>query len=265
MLNLNYESDSEKMCDFRKLPRPSASIAYLMSGSADFYVGNDTESSRLVHFETDDLIFVPYGSTYMSTWKGAEPSKPSKCYSIYFTFALPELCSSTHCVIQKISGLTELKDDFRFIIENVDYGLPKNDSVQLEVLARFYKICAKFMPLLNRREVSPDDAAILQTVEYIEHNYKKPLKVADLAKLCSLSESHYYARFKTAVGMTPIEYKTRVAISYAEQLLVSEPKLSIEEVSERTGFESSSYFRRVFHKLTGQSPRDYRKETRGRL
>ena len=45
----------------------------------------------------------------------------------------------------------------------------------------------------------------------------------------------------------------------AEQLLTTGPDLSIEEVSGMTGFESSTYFRRIFKQHTGLSPREYRR------
>ena len=45
----------------------------------------------------------------------------------------------------------------------------------------------------------------------------------------------------------------------AQQLLEDRPALSIEEISDLAGFSSSSYFRRVFREVTGQSPRAYRK------
>ena len=62
--------------------------------------------------------------------------------------------------------------------------------------------------------------------------------------------------------MSPIAYKHRVAVTAAEQLLASDDALSIEEVSDWVGFESSAYFRRVFRSLVGCSPRDYRRQER---
>ena len=59
--------------------------------------------------------------------------------------------------------------------------------------------------------------------------------------------------------MSPIEYKNKIMIRHAERSLVDHPEVSIEELSERLGFESSIYFRRLFKATTGKTPREYRK------
>ena len=51
----------------------------------------------------------------------------------------------------------------------------------------------------------------------------------------------------------------------AQQLLIEHPEMSIEEVTEASGFESAAYFRRVFGRIVGKSPRDYRKSVRDQM
>lgn len=58
--------------------------------------------------------------------------------------------------------------------------------------------------------------------------------------------------------MTPIEYKNNLCIKYAITQLASTEKKSIEEISAKIGFESSTYFRRVFKDITKRTPREYR-------
>ena len=82
--------------------------------------------------------------------------------------------------------------------------------------------------------------------------------VDELAEVCHMSTSHFYACFKNAVGMSPIEYKNSVCINRAMLRLVSEDK-TIEEISEELGFESAAYFRKVFKRVTGKTPKEYRK------
>lgn len=50
-----------------------------------------------------------------------------------------------------------------------------------------------------------------------------------------------------------------------EELLIQNPQMTIDEISEASGFESSIYFRRVFKSITGMSPTNYRKNERGDL
>ena len=58
--------------------------------------------------------------------------------------------------------------------------------------------------------------------------------------------------------MTPVEYKNAIIVSRAQRILLDDPTASIEKISERLGFESSIYFRRLFKAQTGKTPREYR-------
>jgi len=79
-----------------------------------------------------------------------------------------------------------------------------------------------------------------------------------LARLCCISESGFYAKFHAAVGKTPVAYCNAVRIRKAQSLLIG-TDLTVEEISERLGFCSPAYFRRVFRELTGQLPKALRR------
>ncbi|MBQ8508726.1 MAG: helix-turn-helix transcriptional regulator [Clostridia bacterium] len=132
-------------------------------------------------------------------------------------------------------------------------------------MSRFYAILGQVSPDFDGCELPPPDPVISRAVSYIEANCRRAITIDELSALCNLSRSHLFSRFKQVTGCTPIEYKHRAMVQRAQRLLIDEPSLSIEEVSERTGFESAAYFRRVFHAVTGLPPRDYRKIERGML
>lgn len=83
--------------------------------------------------------------------------------------------------------------------------------------------------------------------------------------MVGMSEAYFYVKFREYMKMTPIEYKNQAAIAFAKEMLVYNPSMPIEEISEAAGFESGIYFRRVFRTLTGMSPKEYRKNERGDL
>ena len=97
-----------------------------------------------------------------------------------------------------------------------------------------------------KRSPKPIDARILNALSVLESKQGRELSIDETAALCHMSTSHFYAIFKKEVGCTPVEYKNRAAIDYAVQLLFENPHLSIDRLSEKAGFESASYFRRVF-------------------
>ena len=96
-------------------------------------------------------------------------------------------------------------------------------------------------------------------IEYIENNYTQSICIAELAKLCNCSESGFFRTFKKSTGVTPVSYKHNVMIQHALELL-SYTNMSIEEISLKVGFSSSNYFRKIFEKIIGKTPKEIRKK-----
>jgi AraC-like DNA-binding protein len=65
--------------------------------------------------------------------------------------------------------------------------------------------------------------------------------------------------FKKATGLNFTEYLSRVRIEKAKNLLLN-PNLRISEIAFEVGFQSLTHFNRVFKKIVGQSPTDYRRQ-----
>lgn len=91
--------------------------------------------------------------------------------------------------------------------------------------------------------------------------YDETITLAELAQEFHVSTFHLAHAFKAAYGYAPLQYITRRRIGEAQTLLI-DTALPITEIAIRTGYNSSSYFNKAFHKITGMSPRDYRKAYR---
>jgi len=240
--------NSEKLIDYSTMPRPFCAITYIVSGEAELVSDDGNDALR-----PGDLVYTHIGSCYRQEWKS---SADNRCITCQFIFTdPPEPLARRRFHVQKLSGLADTLPDFEFLCRHYD-----EPSLYFDMMARFYRIMARIAPLLVGTELPPADPLISRAVEYIEANCHRPLKIATLAELCNLSESRFYTRFRESVGCTPIEYKNRAAIERAKRLLISEPDMTVEEISSRIGFESSSYSRRVFRGITGMSPGEYRAE-----
>ncbi|MBE6612622.1 MAG: helix-turn-helix transcriptional regulator [Ruminococcaceae bacterium] len=232
--------------DYGNRPRPFSALAYIISGEARFYSNDRSDLLR-----PGDLVYTHIGSCYHQEWKQMSGNGIISCQFIFKNPPFP--FAGRRLFVQKVDGLSDTLPDFEYILAHRD-----DPATYFDVMARFYRIMAAVAPKLEGVELPPADPLISRAVEYIDANCHRPIKVAELAGLCKLSESHFYTRFHQAVGCSPIEYKHRAAIGRAERLFISDPSLTIDEISYRTGFESSSYFRRTFRKITGMSPSDYR-------
>ncbi|MBQ9112613.1 MAG: helix-turn-helix transcriptional regulator [Clostridia bacterium] len=155
---------------------------------------------------------------------------------------------------QKISGHPEYYDDFAYLRDHIHI----TEDV-LRVFSVLYGLCDKLYSNLSHQSIVHIDERIQRAVDYLNENYRWHISVEELARISNLSPSRFYHRFKAETGMTPIEYKNDLCIKYAITQLVGDPQKSIEEISAESGFESSTYFRRVFKSVMKRTPREYRK------
>jgi AraC-like DNA-binding protein len=81
-----------------------------------------------------------------------------------------------------------------------------------------------------------------------------------MAGACGLGRSRFAHYCKELTNMSPIDYLISCRVEVAARRLQRQRKLSITDVAERCGFESSQYFARVFHRYKGCSPREFRQQ-----
>lgn len=205
--------------------------------------------------EPGDIIFVPVTSRYISESHG----NPDILYiSIHFVFE-PGVGISEQdgFKIQKVhlDNFDKAKKIFEYVYEK---HTSEDLSENFYVLGKFFELLGDILPLLEKEKTPEHDKRLDAAVNFIRLNSEKEFTVSHLAKICNMSVSNFYLRFKKYTGMTPIEYANGVRIGCAMRLLKSDRSLSIEEISELTGFYSTAYFRRVFKKITGITPSKYR-------
>lgn len=99
--------------------------------------------------------------------------------------------------------------------------------------------------------------AIKEVLTLIRNRYATPLTLEDLARKANLSQKYFCRLFRQVTGKTPIEYLNYYRIECAaEQLCCTQD--TITDIAFRCGFEDSSYFGRMFHRMKSMSPRCYR-------
>jgi len=104
-----------------------------------------------------------------------------------------------------------------------------------------------------------NDHEILKSQAYIEQNYSSDISIDEVAALTNTGKRNFVRRFKAATNNTPIEYLQRVRIEAAKKAL-EDKDCQLEEIMGMTGYEDIKTFRLIFKRMTGLSPRDYRKK-----
>lgn len=92
----------------------------------------------------------------------------------------------------------------------------------------------------------------------LEQKYGEHIEVADAARACAMSSSHFMRFFKQTTGQSFRSYLTSFRIAKA-QVMLSHSDKPIAQISERVAFCSQSYFGEVFRTLVGMTPLAYRR------
>ncbi|MBQ8311342.1 MAG: AraC family transcriptional regulator [Clostridia bacterium] len=248
-----FSTQMNAVFDYSHLPRPLHSVAYIVDGCADFFCGN-----KQIEVCAGDVIYVPKGCRYTSVWRGDPATTFFSCHFDLVPFGEP--IGNRVYGLQKIETCAHLQPLFSEVVQK------EHDSFSsLYAVGSFLQLLSALFPRMAYERALTINDRIVEAVRYIESHYDSPLRVPELASLCHISPSYFYECFKREMGMSPIEYKNKMIIRHAERSLVDHPDTSIEELSERLGFESSIYFRRLFKATTGKTPREYRKTVSGMM
>ena len=110
----------------------------------------------------------------------------------------------------------------------------------------------------NEDAVSPrNQDRVMRAANYVDENLARPISSADMAAVAGVSSSRLYALFRLVLGISPHEHVIHARVERARSLL-ADPRLSIKEIAARTGFEDSYHFSRVFRRIDGLPPTQYR-------
>lgn len=103
---------------------------------------------------------------------------------------------------------------------------------------------------------------INKVCQYVQKNASKNITLGQVAGLIHLSRSAFSKFFKRATGKTFSDYVNDIRIGNACRVLTESDK-AISDIAHETGFESLTYFNRVFLKKKGSTPRKFRIESQG--
>lgn len=95
-------------------------------------------------------------------------------------------------------------------------------------------------------------------IAFLEENYGSDVRVEDVARSAYISPSRLSHVFKDTTGMSLMDYLTQIRIDRAQQLL-AETDRTVSAISFDLGIQSPTYFTRLFKRMTGQSPSQFRR------
>ena len=97
-----------------------------------------------------------------------------------------------------------------------------------------------------------------QVQDLLSTHFAEPIRLPRLAKLANMSSRHLVRAFKTATGLTPLQYQQRLRLEFAGSLL-QDSRLTLESIAESCGFVDARHFRRLWKSTFHAPPSAMRK------
>ncbi len=100
---------------------------------------------------------------------------------------------------------------------------------------------------------------VRRTTEFLTARLSEPVSLAELASIANLSRFHFARAFRQSVGLPPHRYQQRLRIEKAKEMLRL-TELSVTEIALSVGYETPQALSRVFVRMVGVAPSQYRRE-----
>lgn len=147
-----------------------------------------------------------------------------------------------------------------YLLKPIDYD--ELDTVLRKAIKNIREKESEFMRLATVENlVSENEKSDLvqeKIIPYIMENLTQSFTIADLAKYVALNPQYMMRLFKKNTGQSIVEYVTTQKMLLAKELL-SKTEWNNEIIAEKVGYISTTYFIKIFKKLSGMTPREYRK------
>jgi len=136
---------------------------------------------------------------------------------------------------------------------------------QYEAMVRLLEIFAKHLSVMANQILveknNEEPPMITRAKRFIGEHQAETLSLDQMAKALNVSTFYFCKMFKKATGLTFTDYLARTRIERAKNLLLN-PNVRVSEVAYDCGFISLTHFNRIFKRIVGQSPTEYRRSIR---
>jgi AraC-like DNA-binding protein len=139
---------------------------------------------------------------------------------------------------------------------DIIFDLMKGKEVpEHQISVEVHRILSKIVDYEQRK--NKESSIAQEAIVFMENNFNKNILLDDIAEKVNLS-TYYFARvFKKNINVTPHNYLLNIRIREAKRLLIS-TDYSVEKISTKCGFNSTSHFIRSFKKRVNTTPHQFR-------
>ncbi|MCD8076077.1 MAG: AraC family transcriptional regulator [Lachnospiraceae bacterium] len=244
-------------------------IFYLVAGERYYFV-----EDRLYQVHPGSLVMIPSGCVHRTAC--ANPDIPYErillileeeyIQPILGSLGMPHISALFSVPVRILSF--ENERDVRRIFERIFAELSEKPASYTSAIR--LKI-AELLLQASRCEAGPEvrqefslasskkHKKVNEAIFFIKKHYTEPISLGEIADSIYVSRGHLSKLFNETTGMKITDYINIQRVNYAKSLLIGNTAISITELAEQCGFESITYFERVFRQVTGFSPTAFRR------
>lgn len=166
--------------------------------------------------------------------------------------------------------------DFEYVRQAMEFGasnyiLKLSMSVNnlRETLSKLNKELTRSRSLPHNEHAQSDPISqeithpeVKKIIQYIEQNYDKDISVKSLSEYVMMGENYVSSLFKKKMGQSLIHYLHKKRVGQALHYL-EKSDLPVHEIGLRVGFVNDNYFIKIFKRMVGETPGQYRQRTNG--
>lgn len=243
---------------------PEYELVYIGGCDGHRRVGN-----HISRYEGSDLVLIGSNIPHLNFDHGVKTDY-EKVVVHFNTSFIDEVIHST-------PELVRISDLFRRSVHGIAFQGAYKDEIgkalltfeSMDPFSQYLKLMELLNHLLNNCDeeklhespyVNPyrnaEQERLRRIYAFTDEHYARKVTLNEVSELCNMSREAFCRYFKKATGQSYLDFLNQYRVTQAKLLLSSGQAVS--QVGYQTGFESLSYFSRMFKRLTGESPRMYR-------
>ena len=239
---------------------PEYEIVYILKGYGTRYVGNSVEE-----YQAPELVFIPPGIPH--SWQSAKDSRDNDAYVVHFQRecfgenwymqnefkSLLRIMNSKSALLLEGSPISENLFD-----KTIQTSGLKKISAFIELLDLILKSNKKPLGQPGTSEMGKNNPRLERILNWINEHFREDFTVNSLADRMSMSLYQLRSAFKRSMNKSILQYTNELRVFEACKLMQNQ-QYTISYLSSLAGFNNLSYFNRTFLRVTGMTPREYRK------
>lgn len=228
--NLSWHLDNDQL--------PFCDLTFILDGEATY-----SNADQTFHLTAGEAIFLPAGSKRFANTPGME------CVAFSFSADVYPFPHAAKISWDNDPLLLTYFEDFN------QYWSNKSHIGRMRCDGLFFLIISRLLELQQQKQNNP---YVTRIKDYLHQHYTKPTTVELIAREMLLNPVYCGALFSKETGQTILQYTNQLRITKAKELLRFTND-SVSEIAAEVGIEDLYYFSRLFRRLVGMSPSEYRK------